>query len=232
MLDKYGIDVVRLYVLSKAPPELVLDWNERDILGQQRWTTKLYKLTVSLSEKLCGSTFEQLSASSSERLEDFTIRQLVNDTIANVTVSLEKNQFHNAISFLIKFLNALLDDVHMHPILLREALSTFSKLLFPFAPILACEVWSLLNPQVKILHYQCWPLVDKQCINPQDNRVAIKVMLQSKPIIELEFLKELLEDETQIFNVVLQNSVVQEKLLGQPIKKLMFIKKSMVNILI
>lgn len=228
MLDKYGIDVVRLYVLSKAPPDLVLDWNERDILGQQRWSNKFYRLALSLTENN-SSTSSKFSSSPEDPLR---IRGLVNETISNVTSSLEKNQFHNAISFLIKLLNSISYESNLCPQLTREACSVFARLLFPMAPILASEVWSLLNPLAEPLSQHPWPQLQEDYIQHKNETRLLKVLVQSKFITEIEISSELLDDEQKIFQTALQSLMIQETLQGKSIKKLMFIKKSIVNILI
>lgn len=134
MLEKYGIDVVRLYVLSKAPPDLVLYWDERDIVGQQRWLTKLYKLAI----------FYQNFPDNPDTTCAHMLR-LQSSTILSVTQSFEARQFHNAISFLIKFLNSLLSMESISKTDLKASLSLFCRLLYPMAPIISCEIWKILG---------------------------------------------------------------------------------------
>src|ERR1700722_11015083 len=137
MLQKYGIDVVRLYILCKAPPEAVLDWNERDILGQQRWIFKFYRLA-----KYCTDTWTSVLQPSQDPW-NHAVQVALQRTITNVTGCLEQKQFHTAISFLIKFLNVLLDTDHVPLGQMRKSLGLFCRLLHPMAPIMSSEVWSM-----------------------------------------------------------------------------------------
>lgn len=149
MLDKYGIDIVRLYILAKAPPELVLDWNERDIVGQDRWLKKFWKLCCSFEHER------------EEHPNHTRIINVTNNTIYQVTTSLEQNQFHNAISFLIKFNNELVcisNTNGCYGTSFKEALKIFCILLHPMAPHITSEIWKELLELNNDIRSSKWPI--------------------------------------------------------------------------
>ncbi|KAJ1966554.1 Leucyl-tRNA synthetase, mitochondrial [Dispira parvispora] len=165
IIRTYGTDCTRLYVLYKAPPQEVLEWDDQSIVGMQRWLTKIGRL-VQLARQLAETTDKaqlkwlpkmphqlttlppQLTLTTDEK----QVYQLAHQTIQQVTEELIKtHSFNTAIAALIKFTNALTQQfisgespTSSSLPLLYLSLNYLLRMLAPLAPCISEEYWSQL----------------------------------------------------------------------------------------
>ena len=151
-LQKYGADALRAYMLFQAPATEVLRWEEKRIVGIQRWYGRLYIHVTEISKILLDDPELQqrkeppVLVPSSLTKEDTALYTLANDTTASITTSLANaDSFNTVISDLIKFTNALTSVRTSNLPLAYHSTSILLRLLAPVAPAFAEECWAQLH---------------------------------------------------------------------------------------
>src|SRR5262249_27795776 len=152
MVARYGADTTRMYVLFAAPPEKDLEWSDKGVEGINRFVTRVYRYANKYAPELkgvatSGSQVQSVSA------EDRRILLKLHQTIHRISTDFEGRwHFNTDIAALMELVNMLyeLEGQITKPVL-REALETFTKLLSPFAPYLAQELWDELGHSEDLL---------------------------------------------------------------------------------
>ena len=151
--DKYGADTARLFILFAASPEKQLEWSEKGIEGMFRFVKRIF----SLKDK----KFKETSR---------VLRHLTNKTVREVTKHIENFKFNLAIIELMKF------EAYLEKEISKEAFETFLKLLAPFAPHIAEELWHQLGNKT-FISLEKWPSVDESAI---DENIEKELEMQEK----------------------------------------------------
>ncbi len=150
MVESYGADATRLYVMFRAPPSMALEWDESGIQGMRRWLLRLWQL----AETKVEATAEQ-SAATGE------LDECLRETIAQVTADLEhRHSFNTAIAALMTLSNVLR---RLEPQASSRSWAAARDALFvmlsPLAPHMADEAWLLMHPVTSVFAEK-WPRVD------------------------------------------------------------------------
>ena len=149
-IERYGADTVRLYILFKAPPEKGLDWDERTISGQARWINRMHALTMQHCAQIDSQRrLGEVNSREASPSVDATVHQLqcdVRDGVRDVSRQLDQRLFNVALALLMKLTNSMTAAVNATPALLHTAalhdsLRVLARLLAPFAPHFASEMW-------------------------------------------------------------------------------------------
>lgn len=223
-------------MLVKAPIDTVLDWNDRDIVGQQRWIQKLWRICCSYLET---HNRTELPKEMDNRYNTIDLREFVRSTIRDVTQSFTDFAFHNAISFLIKLCNRLATIPSSHPHM-RECLDVLSRLLFPMAPHIASEIQHLLNPEhepVSLSQQLTWPAPDPIFQSSTSNEltsVIVQINGKAKTKVLLSSLALDNVSDTQFESLVLEKLSLDFPLLIPPsqIESSIIGKRKAINFLI
>ena len=223
VINKYGADTARMFILFKAPPEKDLEWGDSDVEGQYRFLSRIWKLYNDyLSEVENNKKYN-----TKPEIEKNFMRTM-NIAIKEVSNDIEKNQFNTAISELMKFYNAIVSDMaHLNKDLVKESLIVFLKLLSPFAPHITDEIWSLLGFN-KSIHKETWPIVDKKLLTKEDYELVIQIngKVRDKIIIPISYSEE------QIKEISLKSKIIQKWINDNPIKKFIVVKGKIINFVI
>jgi len=208
IINKYGADVLRLFILFAAPPEVDLEWSDEGIEGAHRFLNRVWRFV-----KQC-----KMSKRSKET-EDKKMQRKIHQTIKKVTEDIEKFRFNTAIAGIMELLNA----AGQSPA--KEVLEIIVLLLAPFVPHFCEECWSLLGNKPSIFNHR-WPSYNPELIKEKDVLIVIQVdgRLRDKLSIpsgtEEEVVKEL----------VLAREKVQRWLQNRKIEKVIFLPDRLVNI--
>src|SRR5207237_1711284 len=131
IIEEYGADTARLFILFAAPAEKDMDWSDEQVQGQHRFLGRVWRLGQSTLPRIEG-------AKANGAVDD--LRRRTHKTILRVTQQLERLQFNTAISSLMELSNAA-PDWHGDAASLRECLEVLVQLLAPFARHIAEELW-------------------------------------------------------------------------------------------
>jgi len=212
---KYGADTLRLYLMFMGPMDGSPDFRDDGIEGMGRFVNRLWR------------AFNQYVAD--ERTSDVLITKL-HQTIKKVTEDIEGFDYNTAIASMMEFLNLWEDEKNLN----AQDAKLFVKILAPFAPHLAEEVYQRLkvNSQrlkVKLdsVHTQSWPKYDPKLV--VEESVTVVVQVNGKLRGQLEVKRQISNVKSQIEKLARQEQKVSQYLKGQQVKKVIFVPGKLVN---
>jgi leucyl-tRNA synthetase len=174
IVDTYGADTARFYLLSDSPPERDLEWTETGIEGIWRYVNRLWRM---VSEPPVPLPPPGSAARANLSPSVAAARRTIHKTIAAVTDDLDKFRFNRAVARIRELTNAL-DELPAAepgaPDVLREGLETLARLVGPMMPHLAEEMWQELGGS-GLLAEQPWPLFDRDLTRDEQVTIAIQV---------------------------------------------------------
>lgn len=175
----YGADTGRVFELFMAPPEKDLEWSDQGVEGAFRFLNRVWRLFQANRRTLAAAPAPSAELSTAGR----TFRRTVHETIQRVTTDIEDFHFNTAISALHELVNAMhtfatesLDRVAAteRASLLAEAVDTLVRLLAPFAPHLAEELWAQLGHPESVFRAS-WPAPDPAALEREAVQVVVQV---------------------------------------------------------
>ena len=219
VIDRYGADTARMFILFKAPPEKDLEWDDADVEGQFRFLQRLWRLV--------DAEVNHDAASSATGESDSDMRRAVHQAIKAVGEDLSGDfQFNTAISELMKLSNALSSGLAQASTGVRqEALSALVRLLAPFAPHLAEEFWQRLGGEDSV-HLQPWPDHDPEALIMDSIEVVIQV--KGKVRGSMSVAVDCSKDELE--RLALASDVAQRWLEGKPPRRVIVVPGKLVNL--
>ncbi|MEB3185088.1 MAG: leucine--tRNA ligase [Cyanobacteriota bacterium] len=239
VIDKYGADTARMFILFKAPPEKDLEWDDADVEGQFRFLQRIWRLVDGASER--GLTLaagaggpeavaEALAAGGPSPAEQ-ELRRAVHTAIAAISEDLDGDyQFNTAVSELMKLSNAMgehLEDVS--PAVASEALYSLLVLLAPFAPHLAEELWQRLGANLNgdnSIHHQPWPRADASALV----RTTIPLVIQVKGKVRGSLEVPADADKATLERLALASEIAAKWLEGKPPSRVIVVPGRLVNL--
>lgn len=233
IIEKYGADTARLFILFAAPPERDLDWNEQGVEGAFRFLSRLWRIAE------CYRTVCVSGASESYDLASFTaaekeLRRKLHATVKKVTEDIgERFNFNTAISAIMELVNAIYAyrDLEtrqlatMPPAFCRELFSGLLRLLAPFAPHIAEELWLEMLGSDSV-HSLSWPKYDPDAIVAEELEIVVQVNGKVRDKIVVSNDSSVDEQNT----LALALPKVVELLAGHAPKKVINIPKKLINI--
>jgi leucyl-tRNA synthetase len=225
IVDTYGADTARLYLLSDSPPERDLEWTETGIEGIWRYVNRLWRM-VSEPPVPLAAPGSPIPSTLPPALD--MARRSTHKTIAAVTDDLDKFRFNRAVARIRELTNTLEELPSSElgvPVVLREGLETLTRLLGPMMPHLAEEMWQTLGGE-GLLADQPWPVADPQLT--QDEQVTIAIQVNGKLRGTLDVPRD--TDKAAIENAALELPQVLRWLEGRPPRKVIVVPNRIVNI--
>ncbi|NIO48545.1 MAG: leucine--tRNA ligase [Candidatus Aminicenantes bacterium] len=232
IIEKYGADSLRLFILFASPPEKEFIWNDEGIDGCYRFLNRLW---MTIQENL--DVFKQKSSPQEEAgIEENAskLRIKMHQTIKKVSDDIDKRYHLNtAISSIMEFYNLIkkeketLKQSVRGKNLLRESLEILVLLLSPFAPHLCEELWERMGHKTYIIHSP-WPSFDPDLA--AEEKVTIVVQVSGKLRDKFEAERDL--DEDQIEEMALGLNRIKSLIGEKEVKKIIYIKNKLVNIVV
>jgi leucyl-tRNA synthetase len=228
IIDKYGVDTARLFILFAAPPEGQLDWNDAGVEGAQRFLQRVWRLVSERRDALVA-TKAYRSGTLTEATAD--LRRVIHRTIQRVTYDLsERCQPNTAIAAQMELVNALTAfDVKsdVDAAVLREGVDTLLLLLSPFAPHIADELFEQLGGH-GVLIQQTWPELDAAAL--EESSIEIPVQINGK----LRGRVRVAPDATQDTVVAAARAVrdIADRLESKQIKKTVYVPGRILTIVV
>ncbi len=227
LINKYGADTARLFSLFAAPPERDLEWNDQGVEGCFRFLNRVWKLVFDILPLLqSGATLDP------EKLGDEgkALRRNVHKTIRKVTEDIEERfHFNTAIAAVMELVNTiqaveLKKDPTIAPVL-QEAMESIIRLLAPFVPHFAEEVWAGLGHAGGI-DKAGWPAYDPAAT--VDEELLVVVQVNGK--LRGKVTAPAAADEAMVKETALADSKVLPFLEGKTVRKVIYVPGKLVNI--
>jgi leucyl-tRNA synthetase len=209
IVDRYGADAVRWFMLSDSPPERDLEWSENGIEGAHRFTTRLWKLVGANDDAGAG--------------DDLPLRKLAHRTTALVAEDIEALQFNKAVARLYTLVGAV---EKAAPSADRSAaVATLLRLVAPMTPHIAEEAWAL-GRNDGLIADAAWPEVDPALL--VDDEVTIAVQVNGKLRDTLTLAKGLPREQVEA--AALASEAVIRTLAGNAPRKVIVVPDRLVNL--
>ncbi|HEY3414690.1 MAG TPA: leucine--tRNA ligase [Armatimonadota bacterium] len=165
LLDKYGADACRMFILFVAPPEERTEWNEAGVEGTFRFLTRVWRFVT--QPKPSGSAFLD---------SDEPVRRALHRTIQKVTEDMDGLRYNTAIAAMMELMNAL-STASLSGAAWSEAATALVQMLNPLAPHFACEAWQMMGHR-ETLYANAWPAFDADL--GRENEVEIVLQINGK----------------------------------------------------
>lgn len=226
IIDEYGADTARLFVLFAAPPERDLDWSEQGVEGCFRFINRVYRLVDELAE-IAKSNAEVKAVTK----EDKAMRLVIHSTLKKVTADLsEKFGFNTAIAALMELINEMYKYKELdtrNEGIIREGIETIVTILAPFTPHVGEELWTMIGKEGSVFDIS-WPKYDESALVQDEVEVIVQVngKLRAKISMDANISKEDME------KIALENDKVQVAIEGKNIVKVIAVPKKLINIVV
>ncbi|MEW6616427.1 MAG: leucine--tRNA ligase [Thermodesulfobacteriota bacterium] len=230
IIDKYGADTTRLFILFTSPPERDLDWSDQGVEGAFRFINRVWRLVIGNLEKIKDASLYESGGSLPDNLRN--LRRKTHQTIKKVTEDIEDRfHFNTAISAIMELVNAIYQfDIENEKesislSVLREAIETVIILLSPVAPHICEELWEKLGKKESIIKVP-WPSYNEEII--REDEILIVVQINGKLRSKVNVIASSREDE--IKRAALDVPRVKELLRDNEIRRIIFVPGKLVNI--
>ncbi len=241
----YGADTLRLYEMFMGPFDQAIMWNTDGVRGMHRFLQRVYKLVQNFHAYRQAGKFEVESYNA--KFKNDKLETLLHQTIKKITEDIENFRFNTAISSLMILFNEI-EHANSAPSrslssrfgnanapMRIEYFKTFLKLLSPFAPHLSEEFWSDLTSdsdngriKYKSIHREKWPKYNPKLIKEKQFELVIQIngKLRDKVSVPTGISQKEAE------KIVLKRQKISEELVGEKIKKIIFVQNRLINIVI
>ncbi len=218
IINNYGADAVRLFILSDSPPEKDVQWSEQGMVASYKFLQKLWILHKKIKDKINNNikiTKQNL------RLEKFT-----NQMINRITSNLENFNYNVIIANIYETYNFLNKEIEAS--LDSETLKkNYKNIIILFSPAIPHFSSECLND----LGYEelvDWPKIDKELL--QEEKVDYVVQINGKKRAILNESRDI--DQESLLNIIKSNKILEKYLKDKPIDKIIFVKNRLINLLI
>jgi leucyl-tRNA synthetase len=228
LVEQYGADTARLFMMFAAPPEQSLEWSDKGVQGAFRFVRRLWKSVyehVGAEPTLWALDVGALTEGQQE------MRRLVHQTLVKVTDDLGRRRvFNTAIAAVMELMNALDRFVDATPAgraVRHEALELIVLMLSPIVPHICHALWLELGHEGAIIDVP-WPQADTNAL-AQD---TVEIVLQVNGKLRGRITVPVDADEAAIREAALGDAVVQRWVEGKPIRKVIVVKGKLVNVVV
>ncbi len=227
MIEKYGADTVRLYILFAAPPQNNFDWIDSGVEGANRFLKRVWNLIISNLELVKDIHYSKEDFKNIDE-ESKKIRRKLHQTIKKVNEDIVREyQFNTAIASIMELLNELQSYKEKNPKVLRESFENLVLLLSPFTPFISDELWRILGNEGYTVQQQ-FPVPDEEALIETTKEIPVQVNGKVRATITVPADA----DEELVKQVALENENVKKWIEGKNIIKVIFIKGKILNIVV
>ena len=225
MIDRYGADTVRLFSMSDSPPHQSLEWKEGGVEGMHRFIKRVWRELASIDESYGNAKLDAGALTADQK----ALRRKTHETIAKVTDDIERRMtFNTAIASMMELFNEVTrfeDNSESGKAVMYEACSALVRLLSPFVPHVAHQLWAHLGYR-SVLIDEAWPEVDEDALTRDEINYVVQVngKLRSSITLPADATKEACESAARA------DEGVQKYLDGVNIIKVIVVPGKLVNI--
>ncbi len=216
IIESYGADSVRLFILSDSPPEKDVQWSEQGMVSSYKFIQKLWALHKIIKSKLLDEKKDTFD----ENIEKFT-----NQTISKITSNLEKFNYNVIIANMYETYNYLINYLKNNKNM-SNLENNYKKILICFSPVIPHFSTECLS-EIGISNCK-WPEYDEKLI--QDDKIKIVIQINGKKRALLDVEKGI--EKSELLEIVRKNKYLEKYLVEKEIKKVIFVENRLMNILI
>ena len=174
MVEKYGADTVRLFMMFASPAEMTLEWQESGVEGAKRFLGRVWNLVYEYSQNPAKTALDVTALSTDQK----ALRRDVHKTIAKVSDDIGRRQtFNTAIAAVMELMNKLTRaplESEQDRAVMAEALSAVVRMLYPITPHICFELWKALGNESNIDHAE-WVKADEAAMVEDEKLIVVQV---------------------------------------------------------
>ncbi len=218
MINNYGADAVRLFILSDSPPEKDIQWSEQGMLSAYKFIQKFWTLHVKIKENLKINKKENNNTKDFEKFTNMILNK-VSINIENFSYNVIVANLYETYNFLIKNLDLIYKN--------KIILDNYKKILTVFSPVIPHIINECLD-DLKINNNLIWPEIDNSLIEKENVNIVVQINGKKRDLLELN--KK--HDEKEILEKALKSEKCLKYLEKKEIKKTIYVKNKLINIII
>jgi len=212
VVAQFGADALRMFEMFMGPLEDSKKWDTKGIIGIYRFLERTWNFISKIKNQ-----------KSKTQIKNQKLENRIHKTIKKVTEDIEMLKFNTAISSMMILINEFAKEEEIA----QEDFETFLKLLSPFAPHIAEELWSQLGHK-KSIFTEKWPQFDKNLV--KDETIELVIQINGKVRDKIEVAADIFEEEAK--KIALASEKIKTILSGQEPKKVIFVRGRLINIVI
>ncbi len=228
LIDQYGADTVRLFIMFAAPPEQSLEWSDSGVEGAFRFMKRLWRQVFShVSQQAPVASLDKNALTDEQK----AVRRQLHQTLKKVTDDMSRRfTFNTAIAANMELINTLYkfdDDSANGRAVRQEVLEAVVLMLSPVVPHICQQLWNELGRDGDIV-VASWPEVDDSALEQDSLQMVIQVngKLRSKIMVPVTADKQTIE------KMALADETIQRYVEGKTIRKVIVVPKKLVNIVV
>ena len=218
MIEKYGADAVRWFMLSDSPPERDIIWSEKGIQGSARFIRRI--------EIMIDDFCQKPPQIKDDKKAEYELTQLTARALHQTKQDIEALRFNRAVAQIYTFINGL-SEFPSHLKNYKTAIETLLFMIAPMMPHLAEEYWHKLGNRNLIIN-QAWPLFDQKYLDDKAITIAVQVNGKKRGVISLPLNANQEIAEKMAFEI----DAVQKLSKNKPPKKVIYVPQRIINILV
>ena len=219
VIDRYGADALRLYELFIGPLSVSAPWQTRGVEGVYRFLHRVWRLAI---DEDTGKPSSKLTDAPADT--DLELWKVLNQTIKDVTEDTESiDKMNTAISYMMVFVNVATQATTVP----KQTMKTFLRLLAPYAPHIAEEIWERFG-EAELIAHAPWPTYDPEVLKREEVTIVVQVngKLRSRIQLSVDSSNEDVEA------AVLADERIQKHIEGKTVRKLIVVPNRLANIVV
>ena len=178
IIEKYGADTARLFILFAAPPERELDWSDEGVEGSFRFLNRIWRMTYQFAEKYDINKGEDVAVGEGDKQLNYTLNYAIKKVSEDVG---ERFNFNTAISSVMELVNEMYKykEGTVNEALYAKAIKTVLILMAPFVPHMTAELWEELGLEGSV-HEQSWPKYDESALVKDEIEIVVQINGKNK----------------------------------------------------
>lgn len=218
IVKEYGADSLRLYEMFMGPLEAVKPWSTKDVGGPFRFLQRSWRLLLDEESGTLNQKVQDVEPSAE-------MLKALHETIKKVTEDIEGMRFNTAISAMMSFVN----EAYKWEFFPQSFGQTYVKLLAPFAPHIAEELWSKLGKAQSLAHEE-WPVFEEKYL--VEDAIKLPIQVNGKVRDNLQIPTSEINNKSLVFEQAKLLEGVQRHLEGKTIKKEIYVPGRIVNLVV
>ena len=227
LVERYGADTARLFMMFAAPPEQTLEWSDEGVEGAFRFMKRLWKAVHQHVSQGRGGAVDRPALTAPQR----DLRRQIHEMLAKVTTDIGRRRtFNTAIASVMELMNTLAradDHSPQGRAIMQEALDIVVRVLSPVVPHACHALWRELGHDTAVVDER-WPAVDPQALARESIEVVVQVngRLRGRVTVPVDAGEELVRE------VALADANVQRFVEGRPVRKFVYVPGKLANVVV
>ena len=227
MVEKYGADTVRLFMMFASPAEMTLEWQESGVEGAKRFLGRVWNLVYQYQQNPAKTALDVTALSADQK----ALRREVHKTIAKVSDDIGRRQtFNTAIAAVMELMNKLTKaslESDQDRAVMAEALSAVVRMLYPITPHICFELWQALDNETAIDTAE-WVKADESAMVEDEKLIVVQVngKVRGKVTVAAD------ADEETIKTIAFADENVKKFTDGQQIVKVIYVAGKLLNVVV